>query len=41
MDAVEGLLVGDVIHQDEAHGTAVVGRRDRPVPLLPGCILKK
>merc|ERR1719431_583935 len=34
MDAAEGLLVGDVVHEDEAHGAAVVGRGDGPVPLL-------
>ncbi len=40
MDAAERLLVGDVIHKDEAHGAPVVGSRDGPVPLLPRCVLK-
>lgn len=35
---VEGLLIGDVIHQDEAHGSAVIGRCDGTVPLLAGCV---
>lgn len=30
----EWLLVGDVVHEDEAHGSAVVGCGDGPVPLL-------
>ena len=34
LDVVETLLVGDVVHQHDAHGAAVVGRRDRPEPLL-------
>ena len=33
-DVVEALGVGDVVHQHDAHGAAVVGRRDRPEPLL-------
>jgi hypothetical protein len=41
VDAVERLLVCDVIHQDEPHGTPVVGGRDGPVPLLSGSILKE
>ncbi len=41
MDAAERLLVGDVIHEDKAHGAPVVGSRDGPVPLLPRCVLKK
>jgi hypothetical protein len=40
MDAAERLLVGDVIHEDKAHGAPVVGSRDGPVPLLPRCVLK-
>ena len=34
LDVVETLLVGDVVHKHDAHGAAVVGRRDRPEPLL-------
>lgn len=37
----EGLLVGDVIHEQEAHGSAVVGRGDCPVALLACCVLGK
>lgn len=37
----EGLLVGDVIHEQEAHGPAVVGCSDCPVTLLACCILGK
>jgi hypothetical protein len=40
MDAAERLLVGDVIHEDKAHGAPVVGSRDGPVPFLPRCVLK-
>lgn len=39
LHSIEGLLVGDVVHEDEAHGTPVVGCRDGPVPLLPRCVL--
>ena len=34
LDVVEALLVGDVVHQHDAHGAAVVGRGDGPEPLL-------
>lgn len=37
----EGLLVGDVIHEQEAHGSTVVGRGDGPVTLLACCVLGK
>ena len=39
MHAAERLLVGDVIHEDEAHGAPVVSRGDGPVPLLSRCVL--
>ena len=39
LDSIEGLLIGDVIHQNEAHGPTVIGRGDGPVPLLPSCVL--
>lgn len=39
LHSIEGLLVGDVVHEDEAHGAPVVGCRDGPVPLLPRCVL--
>ena len=41
LDAIERLLICDVVHQDEAHGAAVVGRRDGPIPLLARRILEK
>ena len=34
LDVVETLLVGDVVHQHDAHGAPVVGGGDRPEPLL-------
>jgi hypothetical protein len=39
LHGVEGLLVGDVVHQDETHGPPVIGGGDGPVPLLPCCVL--
>lgn len=39
LDSIEGLLVGNVIHQNKAHGPAVIGCGDGPVPLLPSCVL--
>lgn len=41
LDRSEGLLVGDVIHEQEAHGSSVVGRGDCPVALLACCVLGK
>ena len=38
LDVVEALLVGDVVNEHDAHGAAIVGRRDRAEPLLPGCV---
>ncbi len=35
----ERLLVSDVIHEDEAHGSTIVRRGDGAVSLLPGSIL--
>ena len=34
----EGLLVGDVIHEQETHSSAIVGRGDCPVALLACCV---
>ena len=34
LDVVEALLVGDVVDQHDPHGPAIVGRGDRPEPLL-------
>lgn len=39
MDAAERLLVGDVVHEYEAHGAPVVGGGDGPVPLLARRVL--
>ena len=38
---VEGLLVGDVIHKDEAHGSSVVSCGDGAVTLLARRVLEK
>jgi hypothetical protein len=38
---MEGLLVCDVIHKDEAHGSAVVSSGDGPVPLLSRRVLER
>ena len=35
-DVVEGVSVGDVVDQHDAHRAAVVGRRDGVEPLLTG-----
>ena len=34
LDVVEALLVRDVVDEHDAHGAPVVGRGDRPEPLL-------
>lgn len=39
LDSIERLLIGDVIHQNEAHGPTVIGCGDGPVSLLPSCVL--
>jgi hypothetical protein len=39
LNCVEGVLVGDVIHQQEAHGSSVVGCGDGTVALLSRCVL--
>ena len=39
LDGVEGLLIRDVIHQDETHGPPVVGGGDGSVSLLPRRVL--
>lgn len=41
LHGVERLLIGNVIHEDKAHGTPVVGCGDGPVPLLPCCVLEE
>ena len=37
-DIVEGLLVGHVVHDNDAVGASVVGGGDGPEPLLPSRI---
>jgi hypothetical protein len=39
LDSIEGLLIGDVVHQNKAHGPTVIRCGDGPVPLLPSCVL--
>lgn len=39
LDSIEGFFVGDVVHQNEAHGPTVIGCGDGPVPLLTSCVL--
>lgn len=39
LDGSKGLFVGDVIHEDEPHCSAVVCCRDGPIPLLASCVL--
>lgn len=41
LHCIEGFFTGDVIHEDEAHGTSVVGCSDGPVPFLSSCILEQ
>jgi len=40
LDCVEGVLVADVIHEQEAHGSSVVRRGDGAVALLPRRVLR-
>ena len=39
MDTAEGLLVCDIVHEDETHGSAVVRRRYRSISLLASRVL--
>lgn len=39
LHCIEGVLVSDVIHEQEAHGSSVVGCGYSTVALLPCCIL--
>lgn len=39
LHGVEGLFIGNVIHEDKTHGSPVVGSGDGPVPFLPCCVL--
>ena len=38
LDVIETLLVGDVVHQHDAHGAPVVSCGDGSEPLLARCI---
>lgn len=35
---MERLLIGEIKHDDEAHGSMVVGRGNGLVPFLPSCV---
>ena len=41
MDTAEGLLVCDIVHEDETHGSAVVRRRYCSISLLARRVLAK
>lgn len=41
LHSIEGFLIGDVIHEDEAHGTSIVGCSDGSVSLLSRRVLGK
>ena len=41
MDTAERLFTRDIVHEDEAHGSSVVGCGDGPVPLLVSRVLKQ
>lgn len=40
LDRIEAVLVGDIVHQYETHGTSVIGGGNRPVSLLTSGVLK-
>lgn len=40
LNAVEGFLVRNIVHQKEPHSAAVISRGDGAIPLLPRRILK-
>ena len=37
-ESLEGLLIGEVKHEDESHGTSIVGCGDCAVTFLPSSI---
>lgn len=41
LHSAEGLFIGDVVHEDEAHGPAVVRSGDGSVALLACCVLHR
>lgn len=41
LDSIEGFLIGNVIHQNEAHGPTVIGCGDGPVSLLSSSVLHR
>ncbi len=36
-DVLIGMVLADVVHEESAHGTAVVGGCDRAIPFLTSC----
>lgn len=41
LHCIEGVFTGDIVHEDKAHGSSVVGCSDGPVPFLSSCILEQ
>lgn len=41
LHCIEGVFTGDIVHEDEAHGSSVVGCSDGPVSFLSSCILEQ
>lgn len=41
LHSIEGVFTGDIIHEDKAHGSSVVGCGDGPVSFLSSCILQQ
>lgn len=41
LHSIEGVFTGDIIHEDKAHGSSVVGCSDGPVSFLSSCILQQ
>lgn len=41
LHCIERVFTGDIIHEDEAHSSSVVGCRDGPVSFLSSCILEQ
>lgn len=41
LNCIEGVLVSDVIHKQEAHGSSVVGCGNGAISLLSCCVLEE
>lgn len=41
LHCIEGVFAGDIIHEDEAHGSSVVGCSDGPISFLSSCVLEQ